>query len=178
MMKDISLRGKEGISQERVVNKVQDLVWDETFAKYLSTSISFFFANPENVTGLNFVRSLRLPEAPGLRGELHGGEHHGDAHDADQQAPGLRQTDLQTPLAPGANTPCPMKLVFLSKVLNDISRTCITSRSGPPRGSWPRGRRWRRSTAITAAWWLSRVKRFVLSFVCPQYFICVIMRTL
>ena len=36
MMKDISLRGKAGISQERIVNKIQDLVWDEVFAKYLS----------------------------------------------------------------------------------------------------------------------------------------------
>ena len=133
--------------------------------------VSFlFFANPENVTGLNFVRSLRLPEALGLRGELYWGEHHGDAHDADQQAPGLWQIDLQAPLAPGTNTPCPLKLLFEEeKNLDGISRTCITFRSDRPGGLWPRGRRWRRSTAITAAWWLSRVKSFVLSLMCPRY---------
>lgn len=35
MMKDISLRGQQGISNERMVNKVQDLCWDEVFSKFI-----------------------------------------------------------------------------------------------------------------------------------------------
>ena len=34
MMKDVSLKGKTGISNERIVNKIQDFVWDDVLSKY------------------------------------------------------------------------------------------------------------------------------------------------
>lgn len=34
MMKDIALRGKEGITAERKVNKIQDFVWDSILAEH------------------------------------------------------------------------------------------------------------------------------------------------
>lgn len=35
VMRDISLKDTAGLSRERIVNKVQDLVWDDVFAKYI-----------------------------------------------------------------------------------------------------------------------------------------------
>ena len=35
MMKDISLKGKTGISNERIVNKIQDFVWDDVLSRYV-----------------------------------------------------------------------------------------------------------------------------------------------
>ena len=35
MMKDVSLKGKTGISNERIVNKIQDFVWDEVLSRYV-----------------------------------------------------------------------------------------------------------------------------------------------
>ncbi len=34
MMKDVSLKGKTNISNERIVNKIQDWLWDEELSKY------------------------------------------------------------------------------------------------------------------------------------------------
>jgi len=34
MMKDVSLKGKTGISNERIVNKIQDYVWDDVLTKH------------------------------------------------------------------------------------------------------------------------------------------------
>ena len=33
MMKDISLKGRTDVTQERIVNKVQDIAYDDIFAK-------------------------------------------------------------------------------------------------------------------------------------------------
>lgn len=33
-MKDISLKGVSGVSGERVVNKIQDFVWDEVLSEH------------------------------------------------------------------------------------------------------------------------------------------------
>lgn len=34
MMKDVSLKGKTGISNERIVNKIQDFIWDDVLSRY------------------------------------------------------------------------------------------------------------------------------------------------
>ena len=35
MMRDVSLKNKAGVSPERMVNKIQDFVWDDTLSKYV-----------------------------------------------------------------------------------------------------------------------------------------------
>ena len=35
MMKDVSLKGKTGISNERIVNKIQDFIWDDVLSRYI-----------------------------------------------------------------------------------------------------------------------------------------------
>ena len=35
MMKDISLRGRTDVTQERVVNKLQDWVWDDVLSQFI-----------------------------------------------------------------------------------------------------------------------------------------------
>ena len=35
MMKDVSLKGKTGIPNERIVNKIQDFVWDDVLSRYV-----------------------------------------------------------------------------------------------------------------------------------------------
>lgn len=35
-MKDISLKDRTGISNERIVNKIQDFIWDDEFSKYVT----------------------------------------------------------------------------------------------------------------------------------------------
>ena len=39
MMKDVSLKGKTGISNERMINKIQDYVWDEVLTKYVHKNL-------------------------------------------------------------------------------------------------------------------------------------------
>ncbi|TRY73198.1 hypothetical protein TCAL_16882 [Tigriopus californicus] len=53
MMKDISLRGKSGYTNERVVNKIQDWVWDEVFSKYILHPHLLDYV--ENFTGPNIM---------------------------------------------------------------------------------------------------------------------------
>ena len=36
MMKDVSLKGKTGISNERIVNKIQDFIWDDVLSRYVA----------------------------------------------------------------------------------------------------------------------------------------------
>lgn len=53
MMKDISLRGKSGYTNERVVNKIQDWVWDDVFSKYILYPQLLDYV--ENFTGPNIM---------------------------------------------------------------------------------------------------------------------------
>ena len=53
MMKDISLKGRTDITQERIVNKVQDIVWDDVFSKYIGDP--FMLDYVENFTGPNIM---------------------------------------------------------------------------------------------------------------------------
>eukprot|EP00095_Tigriopus_kingsejongensis_P010434 maker-scaffold294_size218657-snap-gene-1.22 protein:Tk10434 transcript:maker-scaffold294_size218657-snap-gene-1.22-mRNA-1 annotation:"hypothetical protein DAPPUDRAFT_188919" len=53
MMRDVSLRGKAGVSNERMVNKVQDLVWDDVFSKYIMSPRLLDYV--ENFTGPNIT---------------------------------------------------------------------------------------------------------------------------
>ena len=50
-MKDISLKDRNGVSNERLVNKVQDLIWDDVFAQYIGDPLLLDYV--ENFTGPN-----------------------------------------------------------------------------------------------------------------------------
>lgn len=52
-MKDISLRGQKGISNERIYNKVQDLIYDDVFMEYIGHP--FLLDYMENFTGPNIM---------------------------------------------------------------------------------------------------------------------------
>ena len=45
MMKDVSLKGKTGISNERIVNKIQDFVWDDVLSRYVVQNIFYWIGN-------------------------------------------------------------------------------------------------------------------------------------
>ena len=42
MMKDVSLKGKTGISNERIVNKIQDFIWDDVLSRYVAQKDFYF----------------------------------------------------------------------------------------------------------------------------------------
>ena len=44
MMKDVSLKGKTGISNERIVNKIQDFIWDDVLSRCVAQQ-DFFKIN-------------------------------------------------------------------------------------------------------------------------------------
>ena len=47
MMKDVSLKGKTGISNERIVNKIQDFIWDDVLSRYVVQKN--FLSNLQNI---------------------------------------------------------------------------------------------------------------------------------
>ena len=64
MMKDISLKDRTGVSQERLVNKVQDLAWDDVLSKYILYPEVLNYV--ENFTGPNItaVHTMLINKPP------------------------------------------------------------------------------------------------------------------
>lgn len=72
-MKDVSLKGVQGVSQERVVNKIQDFVWDEVLSEHCRLPQVLDYV--ECFTGPNIVAMhtmlINKPPDPGTRTSRH-----------------------------------------------------------------------------------------------------------
>ncbi len=55
MMKDVSLRGVNDVSNELIVNKIQDFAWDDTLSQY--TVHPKVLVRVEHLLGLSVLQS-------------------------------------------------------------------------------------------------------------------------